>query len=387
VDAGTAALGQTGVETKELPGGFSDRAAAKRMRMIEQGGGNALSEAAVARALKWIALHQAADGHWSLNGFHALAQDKLGEGAKRFACNCDGRGGTSNDIAATAFGLLPFLAAGETHKPPEGRVPAGVHYQKEAERGLKYLISQQKEDGDWTGGMYAHALATIALCEAYGMTCDPTLKGPAQKAIDYIVKAQHREGGWRYGPGQPGDTSVTGWQVQALKAGQFAGLKVPETTFKGAEKFLDSVMSADGGYGYMGPQATPWLTASGLWCRQFMGWSPRNPNMEKGVVFLKKVPPGTFDTMYYYYYATQVMRHLGGDDWNTWNKKMRDLLIATQDKGDTPGKAHQFGSWDPKKDAHGSVGGRLMITSLSALTLEVYYRHALLYRDQKEKQE
>ena len=90
--------------------------------------------------------------------------------------------------------------------------------------------------------------------------------------------------------------------------------------------------------------------------------------------------PGALNSMYYYYYATQVMHHMGGEVWEAWNPKMRDLLIAQQDKGTTPGKQHQMGSWSPKDDAHGAVGGRLMQTALSTLTLEVYYRHLPLYR-------
>ena len=42
--------------------------------------------------------------------------------------------------------------------------------------------------------------------------------------------------------------------------------------------------------------------------------------------------------------------------------------------------------WSSAGDVHGSAGGRLMITSLNLLTLEVYYRHLpLYYRDMKEE--
>jgi hypothetical protein len=42
-----------------------------------------------------------------------------------------------------------------------------------------------------------------------------------------------------------------------------------------------------------------------------------------------------------------------------------------------------MGSWDPDKptrDAWSEPGGRLMVTSLSTLTLEVYYRYLPLYK-------
>jgi hypothetical protein len=84
--------------------------------------------------------------------------------------------------------------------------------------------------------------------------------------------------------------------------------------------------------------------------------------------------------------ATQVMHHMQGEAWRFWNLGpggtgkggIRDTLIAKQDKGDLPGKAHQAGSWG------GSQGGRMMATSLSLLCLEVYYRHLPLYRRDRE---
>jgi hypothetical protein len=177
---------------------------------------------------------------------------------------------------------------------------------------------------------------------------------------------------------------VVGWQVMALKSGQMAGLEVEDArnpTLAKASQWLDSCMTPDGsGYGYTGPDPTPTLTAVGLLCRQYLGWTPRNPKLVAGVQTLKKSPPGSLNSIYYYYYATQVLYHMGGDGWPAWNEKMRDLLIQKQDKGDDPKRAHLKGSWSPAGDAHGGAGGRMMLTSLSVLTLEVYYRHLPLYR-------
>src|SRR5205823_6085779 len=124
--------------------------------------------------------------------------------------------GTVKDAAAgTGLGLLPFLAAGITHQSDPTDKSAKKEYIRAVQDGLKYLLSQQKENGGFPGSMYTHGIATIALCEAYGLTLDPDLKKPAQLALDFILAAQHSAGGWRYQPKTPGDTSVTGWQVQA----------------------------------------------------------------------------------------------------------------------------------------------------------------------------
>src|SRR5262249_12335379 len=90
---------------KRVAAGFGGRWGATREQMLREGGGNTQSEAAVAAGLKWLAQHQSEDGRWGLHDFH-----KLGK------CNC-GTPGIHNDAAATAFGLLPFLGAGETHRP------------------------------------------------------------------------------------------------------------------------------------------------------------------------------------------------------------------------------------------------------------------------------
>jgi hypothetical protein len=179
-------------------------------------------------------------------------------------------------------------------------------------------------------------------------------------------------------PRQGGDTSVTGFQMQALQAGQLAGLDVPAATLQGAAKWLDSCETPDRGrYGYTGPNPTHGMTAAGLLCRMYLGAPARDPGLVKGRDWLAQTyPPGRTRNLYYEFYATQVMHHLGGASWERWNrgrdgqKGMRDLLVGSQDRD---------GSWDPKGDAYGPQGGRVMQTSLALLTLEVYYRHVPLY--------
>ena len=101
---------------------------------------------------------------------------------------------------------------------------------------------------------------------------------------------------------------------------------------------------------------------------------------EIGVAYLDAVKPMT-NNMYYNYYATQVLHHWGGDEWSRWNDVMREQLVRTQLQ-DGP----EAGSWDVA-DPHGGVGGRLFMTSLCVMTLEVYYRHLPLYQRDKVKVE
>ena len=117
------------------------------------------------------------------------------------------------------------------------------------------------------GSMYGHALATIALCEAYGMTHDAELKEAAQGALDYIGYAQdNNTGGWRYNPGEPGDTTVTGWMLMGLKSGQMAGLSTRSPTIFAAQRFLNSVQNADGSqYGYQSRKPRPTTRTVTTW--------------------------------------------------------------------------------------------------------------------------
>ena len=347
-----------------IPGGWGGRAPGTRERLLINGGGTKDSEAAVVEGLRWLKRNQAPDGRWLLDG------------------NFKDRG-TANDIAGTAFGLLPLLGAGKTHKAGKDN-----DYDKPVEKALLYLLRKQdRKTGNFGGGMYAHGLATIAMCEAYGLTQDPALRRPAQMAVNFIVRAQHSGGGWRYTPGQAGDTSVVGWQVMALKSAQMAGLDVPEVTMRKAQLYLERVCDpANEGYGYVGPGSTPTMSAVGLLCRQYLqAWGPQNLRLIKGIDNnIKRYPPGTMQNMYYFYYATQVMHHFGGSAWTDWNTKMRDTLVKTQDKSNGPDR----GSWSSVGEPapQGPAGGRLMQTSLSLLTLEVYYRHLpLYYRETGEK--
>ena len=338
-----------------------------RVEMIRREGGTTLTEAAVARGLRWMSLHQNSDGSWSLHRFDH-SPDCRGR--------CSGQGRVQSDSAATALVLLPFLGAGQTHLV--GR------YTNTVSLGLRWLIQRQKSDGDLrmsvsgNAGMYAQGQAAIVLCEAYAMTGDSYLREPAQKAIDFIVAAQHTAGGWRYRPRQAGDTSVLGWQLMALQSARAAQLIVPEHTLENAGHYLDSVQYDDGArYSYMQDQSpTHVMTAEALLCRMYLGWDLSHVALRSGVDYLVShhLPHRSRSNFYYFYYATQAMHHVGGESWERWNHAMRNALVATQEK-----EGHVAGSWSPREN-HDRAGGRLCTTAMATCTLEVYYRHVPIFR-------
>ena len=341
--------------------GLTGRGQASRSRLLREAGGNSESEKAVRLALKWFLRHQFRDGSWSFD--HGKGQ-----------CGCPDKGTHEEAInAATAMALLPFLGAGHTHK--DGK------YRKEIEAGLYFLFTRQQVDGSFVepkGNLYSHGLCTITLSEAYAMTRDPALLRPTQAALNYIAYAQDPVGGgWRYVAKQPGDTSVVGWQLMALKSGKMAYLDVDNRVFLGAKKFLDFVQTDDGAaYGYKEPGNRVAMTAIATLCRMYMGWDREHPSLQRAVERISKSGPSEKD-MYYNYYATQVMRHYEGEKWKRWNKRMRDFLVSNQEQ-----KGHKAGSWQMGATHAAKAGGRLYNTSLATMVLEVYYRHLPIYRQQ-----
>jgi len=280
--------------------------------LLKKYGGTQASEEAVALALKWIVKHQLPDGGWDLD--HTRGPGKFRDSTH--PGNRNARNG------ATALAILPLLGAGHTHIEGE--------YKKEVLAGLNYLMKNGKRSGrgrsylENGGNMYSHGLVSIVFCEAFAMTKDPQLAPFAQETIYYIEEAQDPiGGGWRYRPREPGDTSAVGWQVMALKSAKISGLNIKSRTFKRTEKFLDSVSTSGGAfYGYATPpragaRPADARTAVGLLCRMYMGWDKNNPGMVDGSEAIAAKGPdirisGT--NMYFNYYATQMIKHIGGAD-------------------------------------------------------------------------
>lgn len=352
------------------------------------------TEQAVEDGISFLIRHQMPDGSWSLDRF----------GAGRIGYESESASMTS-DTAATALAVIALQGAGYTHR--EHR------YRESVQRAIAWLISHQQENGDLyvpqkadsaAGWLYSHGIASLALCEAYGMTQDPALKEPAQKALNFIVASQEKQlGGWRYTPGYGADTSVTGWMAMALKSGDLAGLDVPETTYAGVKKWLDysqvrgqphlfryNAFAADTPEQRHGRSPTATMTSVGLLMRMYYGWRRDDPQLRAGADYLLQNLPehGTAqqyrdgknprDT-YYWYYATQVMYHMGGPYWKAWHERLHPMLLETQIQ-DGP----FAGSWHPLSpipDRWGPHGGRIYVTAMNLLSLEVEYRHLPLYEE------
>ncbi len=357
---------------------FSGRQGLTRAKLVQREGGTARSEKSVEDGIDWLIRHQRADGSWSLN---YAEQCQAG--------GCSHRQVMDSDTAATGLALLPLLGAGYIHTVKS-------RHQDAVRRGIAWLVDHQDPDGNLYIGprgiafMYSHAIGTMALCEAYGLSQDPRLKKPAQSAIQFVINAQSpNTGGWRYSPGQDGDTSVFGWQIFALRSAHIARLTVPKHILKSCSRYLDlaAVDQHRIGYSYQPGRGFSYvMTAEGLLSRQMLGWPRNYPPLVKGAAQIA-AHLETFNerNIYYWYYATQLLHNMKNKDWESWNPKVREALISMQVKQD----GCALGSWDPDfpaADHWGQTAGRLYVTSLSILTLEVYYRYLPLYRGYDDDQ-
>ena len=340
------------------------------------------ADAVVTRGLDFLVRSQQADGRWSLG---------------RFA------GGTAADVpkletetAATGLALLCFLGAGHDHFD-------GPH-RDTVRRGLEFLIAAQKPDGDLyvpadelsnsCAWLYSHGIAAMALCEAVGMTGDARVKPAATQACRFIAATQHPDrGGWRYTPRSDADLSVSGWMLVALRAGSLAGLDTEPRAISGVRTLLDAaVVPGDPArylYNPRNPQQRPsrlssaCMTAVGALMRLHTGSQPTDPRVAAAARVLTSVP-ATYGSAtdktrdaYLWYYASQVLVHTGGPDWDRWYRSLVGTLASTQE---TAGA--KSGSWDPlgpQPDRWGQYGGRLYVTALHLLALEVPYRHLPTY--------
>ncbi|MDD5706314.1 MAG: terpene cyclase/mutase family protein [Kiritimatiellae bacterium] len=358
------------------------RSTGMKGRLMAEGGGNAATETAVIRALRWLKKKQQPDGSWP-----------------------------ANKNAMTALAVLCFLAHGE--KPGDS-----VEFGDTVQRGIQFLLGSQPASGQWPGN-YEHAIATYAMCEAYGMTMNPNVKAAAERAVKIVIKGQHETGGWDYGMKQSerDDTSVMGWAAQALKAAHMANFysdrAALEKACKLAVKGFQKNAGPNGGFGYTEPGAGG-LSSVGTLCMQFHGaakrpevtktldlmdawkpaWNGMRPDTKMTMKDGKPVQPviaGVVGgcTQYYYYYATQAKFQAGGSRWDKWNDGMwpeyvRAQFVEKNAIADADGKMQDIGWWE-NIDTH--TDRPVMDTCLAALQLMVYYRYLPTFKSMNVEEE
>jgi len=344
IDPPPAPPGPAGAPAGGVYGGRGDPNWARQM------GATAESEAAVDLGLEWLASVQEQDGSWT----YWTRPAERGRGSR----------GSSYSVGITGLATLAFLGAGHTH---EGK----SRYATNVRKALEWMVARQDAVGKFKQGVfYEQGIATIAICEAYGMTRDADLKRPAQKALDCVVANMGPNGGYGYrGPGD--DVHVTSFQVMAIKSGILAKLEIDkkQSVFGTLRAYYDRGLGPDGTTGYTSSSGrgsrTSARTALGLFCRIFLDVDLKDAKVLRVAEVLHGVGPQLRD-VYQTYYGTYGMFQMRGEYWTAWNKRFRDPTIALQIKDEGPLR----GSWKLV-----SSGGRVCTTALYIMSLEVYYRY------------
>ena len=340
-----------------LPATMAGRAGGKaREQAMTMNKGTKESEEAVLRGLRWLVKNQSPDGSW----------------------------GPSNKGAMTGFGLLSFLGHGETPVSPEFGPAVQKALDWLTQNGAKFDGRLHMAAAFNQPGVYEHAIATYALGEYYTMTKDERVADLLRKAVGYIVDGQSPDGGWVYGYTKDGDgdTSVSGWQIQALKAAHLSGLNI-----SGVDQALDKAMvnlkrvqGKNGGFGYRTPADTYSLTGVGVLCTYF--WKQeKDKSVRDGIEFMMKATDKDFPVeykndkanLYAWYYNTQACLMVGGAPWTKWNRLFQSEVVKNQGSD---------GSWPPMPakgvgDLQNTPAGNgpFYRTNLCILMLEVYYRY------------
>ena len=368
--------------------------------------GDAATEAAVMKALRWLKATQEPDGSWGTKPEFGLKRGM-------------------DKAAGAGFAILTYLAHGET--------PASKEFGPTVQKALDYLINSVYVVKDKNGKLakdpngntpyirmsgaggseYGFLIGTYALCEAYGMTKNPNAREAAEKTLGRIISGQTATGGWNYNMARvtkdgPDDISFGGWAMQAIKAGKMAGIHLPgmEECIKKAVNCLKKRnYSEKAGFVYRATTnhkgGTGGLAGVGCLAMQLLGYAKEKevanalnvmrdwqPSLDKVYSYAPGKPE---NAQYYCYYAAQCKYQAGMCKdatpanftlWKKWNAEMKALytkaIITVTDKSGQPvtvkdpaGKDRPIGRWENKDHYNYDVMG----TCLAALQLMVYYRY------------
>tara|TARA_B100000809_G_scaffold175126_1_gene172432 strand:- start:8396 stop:10099 length:1704 start_codon:yes stop_codon:yes gene_type:complete len=380
---GASPPGLTAGGAKIGGGVLGSRGRDAKLAALQRYGGSGRTENAVDKGLAWLAAHQDSDGGWDAKDYQRHC---------RHHRPCKGQGLGEFDMGVTALATLAFLGSGHS---PNKEGP----YRRHVTKALKHLTDAQSGIGSFEPRgdkyNYNHALATLALAEAYAMTRDSFYKDSLQSALRYSFSSQQAGGGWDYSSIKTGrnDLSITGWQVMALRAAQKAGIAIPARIRQNLSHFLNRAFTPSGYgiYANLEPEAGRMganMVAVALMTHLYNGGLASDSRARKAVSRLVKGNPPeikgmarwelSYQSYYYWYTATLALFNVGGKTWEAWNTLLQQKVLPLQDRD-----PHSSGSWAPEPNWVGRSGGRIYSTAINVLTLEVYYRYRPVFAVRK----
>ncbi len=406
---------------------------AQRRRGLKELGVNA----AAAAGLDWLRRHQSPDGHWDSDRFKAQCAGLW----------CSGEGEASCDVGITGLATLAFLGAGSTQTdgPDAANVRKALQYLADIQDSEGCFGPRRSMH--FMYGQCAATMATAEALWLTGdeKLREPVRKA---RDFIVAARNENSGWRYNVPRDGDTDTSVTVWCSTALRTCEFAGLDVPYSEYAGAHRAFDlrtalpSVDSGLTGYqqrppgagdarAWLGPSRKPgdpapdWpedrvMTSDfeksfppdlrntfprSLWSScsagagfvsAITGGADRAEAVERASERLVDQPPslsaeGGFLDLHYLLLGSLLNVQLSlvgpgpknpiANHWRPWRQAAVADLLSTQ----SPKKAGcAAGSWDPKLDPFGEVGGRVYATAMAVLALQAPNRYPKVW-DPKAK--
>ena len=279
---------------------------------------------------------------------------------------------STDKMAMTGMALLCYLGHCELQDSPD--------FGPTVRKAIDFITSTTPEPEIKGGpGSYSHPIRTYALCEAYTMTKIKKLEEYARRSTLHIINGQNENGGWAYGYGKGvaahTDLSVTGWNIQALKAAVYTGISIPgiDEALDKAIKYTKECQDKQGKFAYQrGKGGKSSLTGAGVLCLQI--WkNAKSEEAEKGLEWIVqneaiKTEWSQIDVYGWYYNAQACFQATGVSGgskfWKAWNKDFQQTVCSNQAPD---------GHWPHGNHFHGDTD--IYRTTMTILMLEVYYRY------------
>jgi len=276
-------------------------------------------------------------------------------------------------VALTGLAMLSFVA--------DPRPPAGP-YAEAVARAAGYLVASQAPDGRlgprFSGELYNHGIATVALLEHYALTRDESLKGPIARAVGHIRSNQTASGGWGYAGGRRVNTSVTAWQLNAPLLASSLGWPDSRPAAEKGLAWLATMIDAEGRAGYERPGHFPDGSESLTAMAAFLfGAAPGRPGegeargSKVARSLARAVAEERRDVDYYrsffFAYALHAVEGTGGGgraDTTGGPAPEPSALVESQVT-----EGPYSGSFEPR-DRWSVTGGRVYSTAMAALSLQ-----------------
>jgi len=291
---------------------------------------------AIIHGLNWLAKNQDDDGGWG--------KRDLDSSGKSFA------GNEQHRDAMTSLALINFLQF-----CPHRFCTA---YPKTIQRAIKYLTKSKADkyakfnkEGrfteltikEGTEFMHAHCLRASALCIAYTVFKEKTLKEYAVKATQVTIDGQHESGGWSTDFKKTKDAKVdlvvSAWAIENFYYFALSGitsLQIDESMDDSVD-YIKSLQTSGGGFKRFlsDHESQDNLTGAGVYC-MYLWKNAKSPESKSGLEKIVherlKLSLGNLHSfeMFFNTMLAYISTNFTSKYWREWNKGYQFVLIDSQ---------------------------------------------------------